>query len=46
MKITDVKLVPFLRPLGGKAAEIMIKGPGLGVKLDQDFINRHKHGEL
>ncbi|GGC65333.1 enolase C-terminal domain-like protein [Chelatococcus reniformis] len=29
MKITDVKLVPFRRPLGGKAADVMIKGQSL-----------------
>src|SRR5262245_46058809 len=29
MKITNVELIPFRRPLGGKAAEVMIKGQSL-----------------
>lgn len=29
MKITDVKLTPFRRPLGGKAKDVMIKGQSL-----------------
>ena len=29
MKITNVELIPFRRPLGGKAADVMIKGQSL-----------------